>query len=113
MSNDVVMSLVEYDWNYFMSDYIFLKEKIRSHINRKTQRNRFFTFFGTYCQTEVSCDHGCDLKPFLFFTPQPLFLSSWSDPALEDEGNLGLVIVLVLFSLVILITVLSLVFVVW
>uniref|UniRef100_A0A3Q3XA16 Fibronectin type-III domain-containing protein n=1 Tax=Mola mola TaxID=94237 RepID=A0A3Q3XA16_MOLML len=31
----------------------------------------------------------------------------------QDEGNLGLVIVLVLFSLVILITVLSLVFVVW
>ncbi|XP_041666594.1 interleukin-11 receptor subunit alpha [Cheilinus undulatus] len=34
-------------------------------------------------------------------------------PGLEDEGNLGLVILLVLFSVVILTTVLSLIFVVW
>ncbi|XP_034566241.1 interleukin-11 receptor subunit alpha [Notolabrus celidotus] len=35
------------------------------------------------------------------------------NPELEDEGNLGLVILLVLFSVVILTTVLSLIFVVW
>lgn len=42
-----------------------------------------------------------------------LFLASHSDPSVEDEVNLGLVIVLVLFSVVILTTVLSLVFVMW
>ncbi|XP_053196123.1 interleukin-11 receptor subunit alpha [Scomber japonicus] len=35
------------------------------------------------------------------------------NPVVEDEGNLGLVILLVLFSVVILTTVLSLIFVVW
>lgn len=40
-------------------------------------------------------------------------LASHSDPSFEDEVNLGLVIVLVLFSVVILTTVLSLVFVMW
>ncbi|XP_051269035.1 interleukin-11 receptor subunit alpha [Dicentrarchus labrax] len=35
------------------------------------------------------------------------------NPVLDDEGNLGLVILLVLFSVVILTTVLSLIFVVW
>lgn len=42
-----------------------------------------------------------------------LSLASHSDPAFEDEVNLGLVIVLVLFSVVILTTVLSLVYVMW
>ncbi len=46
--------------------------------------------------------------PFCFV---PVF--SHSDHALEDEGNLGLVILLVLFSMVILTTALSLAFVMW
>lgn len=51
----------------------------------------------------------CLLTSLCCFLP----LSSHPDPVVEDEGNLGLVILLVLFSVVILTTVLSLIFVVW
>ncbi|XP_070781144.1 interleukin-11 receptor subunit alpha [Enoplosus armatus] len=54
--------------------------------------------------------------PNLFFpfnTKPETSTAKSHNPVLEDEGNLGLVILLVLFSLVILTTVLSLIFVVW
>ncbi|KAM9338503.1 interleukin-11 receptor subunit alpha [Symphorus nematophorus] len=51
---------------------------------------------------------------FVHFNTKPETSTAKShNPADEDEGNLGLVILLVLFSVVILTTVLSLIFVVW
>lgn len=50
---------------------------------------------------------------FPFNTKPETSTAKSHSPALEDEGNLGLVILLVLFSVVILTTALSLIFVVW
>ncbi|XP_041816537.1 interleukin-11 receptor subunit alpha [Chelmon rostratus] len=50
---------------------------------------------------------------FPFNTKPETTTAKSHNPAFEDEGNLGLVILLVLFSVVILTTVLSLIFVVW
>ncbi|XP_020486238.1 interleukin-11 receptor subunit alpha [Labrus bergylta] len=52
-----------------------------------------------------------DIIPFII-KPETSTAKS-HNPEFEDEGNLGLVILLVLFSVVILTTVLSLIFVVW
>lgn len=50
---------------------------------------------------------------FLFSTKPETSTAKSHNPVPEDEGSLGLVILLVLFSVVILTTVLSLIFVVW
>nr|XP_046230673.1 interleukin-11 receptor subunit alpha [Scatophagus argus]XP_046230675.1 interleukin-11 receptor subunit alpha [Scatophagus argus] len=50
---------------------------------------------------------------YLFNTKPETSTAKSNNPAIEDEGHLGLVILLVLFSVVILTTVLSLIFVVW
>ncbi|KAE8284893.1 hypothetical protein D5F01_LYC16336 [Larimichthys crocea] len=55
-----------------------------------------------------------DYLPEDFWITKPETSTAKShNPSLEDEGNLGLVILLVLFSVVVLTTVLSLIFVVW
>lgn len=51
--------------------------------------------------------------PFFFHMLYLFSCSSAPDLDFEEEGNLGLVILLVLFSVVILTTVLSLIFVMW
>ncbi|XP_007541593.1 interleukin-11 receptor subunit alpha [Poecilia formosa] len=50
---------------------------------------------------------------YLFSTPPETFTSKTHGVVQEDDGNLGLVILLVLFSIFILTTVLSLIFVIW
>ncbi|KAI3361991.1 hypothetical protein L3Q82_012339 [Scortum barcoo] len=57
-------------------------------------------------ETFPECYFPCNTKP-------ETSTAKSHNPVLEDEGNLGLVILLVLFSVVILTTVLSLIFVVW
>ncbi|XP_018527273.1 interleukin-11 receptor subunit alpha isoform X2 [Lates calcarifer] len=57
-----------------------------------------------------------EVPPELFFpinTKPETSTAKSHNPVLEDEGSLGLVILLVLFSVVILITVLSLIYVMW
>ncbi|KAM3874321.1 interleukin-11 receptor subunit alpha [Diretmus argenteus] len=56
---------------------------------------------------EVNSDsQSSDWSPLLLVQP-------WADPTDEEEGNLGLVILLVLFAVVVLTTILSLILVMW